>query len=82
MEVTCGAEGRPASPPPPEQSASPPALTSVQASSPCSGLGGWAATEHPAWGRPALPRRPQGQLKLPRDRKRGFFVCVTLNVTT
>lgn len=40
MEVTCGAEGRPASPPPPEQSASPPALTSVQASSPCSGLGG------------------------------------------
>lgn len=39
MEVTCGAEGRPASPPPPEQSASPPALTSVQASSPCSGLG-------------------------------------------
>lgn len=81
MEVTCGAEGRPASPPPPEQSASPPALTSVQASSPCSGLGG-AATEHPAWGRPALPRRPQGQLKLPCDRKRGFFVCVTLNVTT
>lgn len=54
MEVTCGAEGRPASPPPPEQSASPPALTSVQASSPCSGLGG-GSYRAPRVGPPSPP---------------------------